>query len=377
MAHWKTKYVPNCYSTRITLTIIFMRYILFLFLLCSIEQTANAQITITSSDIMNSKIWNTTSYSDTSSADMATAASLIARAGANQTWDLSHLTYQQEAASLTSSQLVPYSTSYPLATDAAFSSATHVVIANAVDFGGTTVYEYLRMTNDGLWFLGVVMNGQKLLTYSPPDQSFKFPLTYQTQWSSNTTASSPFNSPTQTNKTMIADAWGTVVIPASANLSSTSFPAIRVKTTTITITAGQGAGPDTSIDYNYDWYTQSAVGASIAASSDGTPNSITYNVPNPPSSVREIATDAMNMRFSQNPTVGTQTNLFYTTTEPRDVTVQLMDLLGNNVRTLQSGRSHAGVNMLAIDESGLTGGTYFVRLSSGDVSTMQKLVIAN
>lgn len=336
--------------------------------------TSSAQIVMTASDFRTANLWNATTYSN--STDLTGASTILAHAGENQTWDFSKITYSPEAAGFTNAHIIPYSTSLPLATDADFTTATDVLTGTSSDLGGASLYEYLRITDEGLWLLGVVAQGTKFVDYSAPVQILKFPLTYQTTWTSTydqTIALDP-GTVTHSSSTMVADGWGTIVLPQTSGLSGTSFPAIRVRTTTVEIVTTQGSTPDTTRSYKFDWYTKTGVGASISATSDQTANSMSYSVPTASAIVREANGDAFRMQFSQNPAANS-TFLSYSLHEPSVVNIQIMDMLGNSVRTVQNAGANSGANRIGIDAADLANGTYFVRLTTNGQRAMRRLVI--
>ena len=70
------------------------------------------------------------------------------------------------------------------------------------------------------------------------------------------------------------------------------------------------------------------------------------------------------------------TTIRFGTAVETELTVELYDASGKLVRTLYEGVPEAGaLNSIAIDGSGLTSGTYLVKLSSSDFQTTQQIVL--
>jgi hypothetical protein len=74
-----------------------------------------------------------------------------------------------------------------------------------------------------------------------------------------------------------------------------------------------------------------------------------------------------------NPARG-QATVQFAVPERQEVTLQLYDLLGREVRTIQQGNVQ-GRQELRVDLSGLASGTYFVRLSAGGRTLTQKITV--
>ena len=69
------------------------------------------------------------------------------------------------------------------------------------------------------------------------------------------------------------------------------------------------------------------------------------------------------------------TTIEFEVSEPRDVTIEVYDTLGRRVTTLADGWHGAGTYSATFAAGTLPAGVYFVRLSSGDVSTYRQAVL--
>lgn len=71
-----------------------------------------------------------------------------------------------------------------------------------------------------------------------------------------------------------------------------------------------------------------------------------------------------------------QTRIRYTLAKPGEIKVELYDLQGRLVRTLEEGHKSAGQHDIALVSNGMASGTYFLRLTSpGDVTTTRLTLV--
>ena len=356
-----------------------MKYLVTLLLLTLFAGNASAQITITSSDFLTrgGPSNNSTSYSTSLSQDLPTLQGLVNVTGTNQTWNFNGPTYTTVADTGTATVLV-YSTDLPLATDPDFTASTNVIKSVPVDPTQPTIYEFIEVNDAGFWILGVSQDSagvsSKLLSYTPPMQELKFPLTYGTTW----TSSSSFNISSLSqgeSLTMsidaIADGYGTLIVPPSH-----SSDALRVKVKNTTVISVQGFGI-TNISYSYNWYTKDPYSANISADPNQQATSGGYSIASGGSLVPPTASsaDALNLYLSQNPASFAETKLSYTLKDGGPIQVAIIDPLGRSVRILQDGHASAGQNIIPIDPKAFATGTYFIRVTGDGVTAMRKLVI--
>ena len=78
-----------------------------------------------------------------------------------------------------------------------------------------------------------------------------------------------------------------------------------------------------------------------------------------------------------NPVNGNTTVLNYSLTQNSDVTVDIYNMLGENVKSNIVQDQTAGKHATAIDLAGLSNGVYFIRLGAGEAAQTVKFIIAN
>jgi flagellar hook assembly protein FlgD len=65
----------------------------------------------------------------------------------------------------------------------------------------------------------------------------------------------------------------------------------------------------------------------------------------------------------------------YRIPEARDVTLQVVDILGRRVATLVSGRQEAGYHTARFDGTGMGSGVYFYRLEAGNDTAIRRMLL--
>jgi hypothetical protein len=61
--------------------------------------------------------------------------------------------------------------------------------------------------------------------------------------------------------------------------------------------------------------------------------------------------------------------------EPSDVSIDIVSLTGRLIKTLDLGRTNAGITNVSIDVSGLSSGVYYYTVSAGDEKITKKLIV--
>jgi hypothetical protein len=351
-----------------------MKYLLAVILLSSLTSNASAQITITEADYINFETVQANGTVDTA-LNASVLLPIIGQSGPNQTWDFTKALFNSDKGRL-KNVFVPYSDAILGATDSNFLSATYVEESPASTVNGFVLLptnEFYKITSSGAWDLGGCDDSDgaagNLLSLNPPVEVLPFPLTSQTNWQSTSKQIGPEVSIYNASITQIevVDGYGTLILP------NHSENALRVKETLITKDSVQGFEFADTGDV-YIFYTLDGYQARIAASSIDTFAS--YTVPNSNAvNPQPVAFSGLNMSLTQNPVISGNTTLLFSLPDASPVQIELMDLLGRNIRMLEHGFEAAGVHSLPIDAKTLSAGTYFVRLQTGSVSAMQKLVI--
>jgi hypothetical protein len=221
----------------------------------------------------------------------------------------------------------------------------------------------------------------KFSSYVPPQQQMKFPFTYGTSWSSNSTVNSAFGVPGSTQTIMIessCDGWGTLEMPTRSykeKSPTTINDCLRLRTKTTTTTSYGPISISTMV-HTYEWLTESSNSATVSSDSSDAPTSVGYSQ-GQTSNVHDVTSDAdaLHIRLSSNP-ASTETNLTFTNPVSGDVQVSLLNSLGSELKIVSNGYMPSGKITTIIDPSTLANGIYYVRVTTNGHSTMHKLVIS-
>ena len=89
---------------------------------------------------------------------------------------------------------------------------------------------------------------------------------------------------------------------------------------------------------------------------------------------KQIVPDKVRLTSYPNPTRG-QATIEYTLPEAQEVTLEVYDVLGRRVATLENGRRQAGRHTLRLDGGSLPSGVYFGRLKAGEQTRSQKITV--
>ncbi len=89
---------------------------------------------------------------------------------------------------------------------------------------------------------------------------------------------------------------------------------------------------------------------------------------------RSVKPESVTLRAAPNP-VRNRATVRYTLPEETEVRLEMYDVLGRRVATLDSGRKRAGVHRVRFSPSGLSSGVYFGRLKAGEKSVTQKVTV--
>ena len=217
------------------------------------------------------------------------------------------------------------------------------------------------------------------------------PLTFGSEWTSATADTFSvvpgFATITIDTTVNVADAWGTVRLPAG------DYQAIRVrsdsKTSVQTIVAGQVITSDSFSDISYTWLSEDAyIVLSISSEDDETdPNFTTASSftrlssgqTTPNERVADLPGANLRLEPYPNPSRHGSTIAYRI---PRDGHVELAvyDVLGHRVRTLVDAPRPSGehsVRWNGVDARGdrVAAGVYLIRLNTGTTSTTRKVSV--
>lgn len=331
-----------------------MKYIVTTLLLLSLAGASYAQPTFTATQFLqllaNGGISGGDNYSSTSSAGLQ---ELINISGPNQSWNFNAVTFGKDASSTVNFKEVsgfePLATSFPM--------ATHVEISTDANI---TSYDYYMINDTGMFMLGSAddtTGGGKGITAvnNPPMQFIKFPLTYQTAWTTTMTIPSVG----AVDVVNVVDSWGSLVLPGNGSVTS-----LRIKRT-------YAAGP---ISFSqYQWVGENGNEAMISMTPFSEP-SATYHIPTGSSAVQVIVADkAITIA---NP-LSSSAQLSVALPVSGETSVSVSDILGRTCLSLYKGFASSGALSIPLNVTSLTNGTYFLNIESAGLKATRKITVAH
>lgn len=336
---------------------------------------ASAQITINALPFpVGSGEYAQSNTDNEDGANTSAIEALIAQSGADQTYDLTAIDFEDL---FTGTYTIAIGPTGPGADTEPLDQATKTLILPFVQEEGGDVYEgivydYIRETDDAAYNMGGYFEGTlnggpvSFISVREPDgdREFVFPMTMGAMWTSEFVESTTFGSTTfesEFEKEYEVDGWGTMLLP---NVEG-AIEVLRVKETTTQFVSGF---PLTSICYDLRangpfaatfcegdilksptaYVTVLDVGATDAES-DAAPTALRLEsvYPNP-------ARDRVTVSYAL-PTAG-------------EVELVVYDVLGRPVRTAVRSVRPAGTHTESVVTEGLTSGRYVLRLLSAGAS---------
>lgn len=271
-------------------------------------------------------------------------------------------------------------------------------VAATASFGGFSYYNYLHVNNDGIEYLGDIIPGVTITTYSNAEQIVVFPLTMNTAWQDDFSYAldffvSPIRTTAEGSLSALVDGFGTLVLP-----HTTFNDVLRLRTVTITAdTTNLGLGISERVvtrDTSYVWLSPSYHGPLCASSYTHLTRTVylmdvdttivdmeteefrsfsfdpmsgeTSSVP------RDIAPGKYDLRISPNPFVQS-IDLTFTSERSGLVRFALQDMYGRVVYA-QMLQCHAGSNAQHISLPAMPAGVYLALLETPDGADVQKLI---
>jgi hypothetical protein len=346
---------------------------------------AQAQITITSGDLLGLIGKSQVVESDTTDAVTVN----LSTAGANRTWDFRTLVLQSEK--FTYQFIPPQGTPFA----AQVPQANFVQRATFPSQPNSAVYSYSLVSATGFRSLGfgVVSPQGNFFDFANPQDISPLPLTFNTTWTSveSDTTGDPQTGAIITVSTSAntVDAWGVV------RLSIGDFDCLRIRdnNTTIskTVVAGMTLFSDTSRTIDYTWVSKTDFLIASVTSEDGetNPNYTTATsffrlfsrttAVEAPRAGENIPTDyALSQNFPNpfNPT----TEIAFQIARSGHAELSIYNIAGEKVRTLIAGNMTPGSHSIkwdGKDEGGrrLASGTYVYQLKAGNFSEAKKMLL--
>lgn len=365
-----------------TLTKTMKKIILLLCVVLAIP--VSAQITITSQEFaIGLSLSGSVSAKSYSSSDLAGVENLIATSGASKTWDFSGRVYTLNDPGNAQAEYVEVSSAL-LHTDPKLAGATHCL--KSWETGSVEAYYlYTKLTSSGYFTIGSVMDsaGTAMIVqaFDPPMQTYGFPLTMGTTWTSTSNVTTGFDFPGLTVTHTVessCDGYGTLSTPTKAYKGEhsplVSNECLRVRTT-LTQSQMFGSFGITTVTHSYQWITKGTANGNVVSDTNDAPMSVGYSEGVSTAVKNSVFDDQLTIKLSSNP-ASERSTLSYNLPESGDVKVSMMDNLGREVKMLHNGFSPAGSNLIPIDPSTITNGTYLIRVSSNSFTGTRKLIIA-
>ncbi len=364
-----------------------MKYFVTLLFVILSSTIACAQITISADDFIAgfSKIGSAERTSYSISSLTGSGIGMIAKkTGAGLDWDFSPFTFDQETTA--SLQVMAYPGGAPFANDPDFTTATHVIKVAPKNQGGATIYQFVKIDQNGFFNLGSssdTLGGKKLLSYIPPLQEYKFPITFQSSWDSygNWTNTPVAGVLASDSIHVTVDGYGSLTTPIATHQKKGASPmasindALRI-TTKKTNTITYGTFSQSVVTYKYEWLTKADHRVIANADKDQKITSFTYSAGTSSSVEEDFSPESsLNLHLSVNPVSNSETRFFYTLKKGGNAQVSIVNMLGNEVSMLHNGPAEAGQNIIPIDPTKFTAGTYFLRVNAEGMSEMRKLII--
>ncbi len=354
-----------------------------IFFIVAATQFTFAQITITSTDLLNLIDINQVVEYDTS----YTIPVDVGTAGPDQTWNFTDVpTTMENSSSIISPQGTPFENSFPNANFVHF-----------IDFSdGDTlmqIYSYTNITSSAFLIMG-----EGIITKVPnvgdtsfttiDDEETPLPLTYGLEWNSmdsDTTSNIGFTIITTTNSNYSIDAWGTVTVPAG------TFECLRLRedyTSKSMMVFDEITIPiDSSSGINYTWLSKDNYSIANIESQSGEKNpeftQSSYFMRLKSSSIPTAISENQNSVFINQFTLeqnypnpfNPATAITYTIGKAGYVKLSIYDSAGRLVQTLINQYQNSGKYSIRWNASGLASGIYYYRIQTPRFTEMKKAAL--
>ncbi|MCB2203681.1 T9SS type A sorting domain-containing protein [bacterium] len=349
-----------------------MKYAVTALLLACATTFAHAQIQITRADV-EARMGATqmTSYDSTFSGGTTFDLS-------GSVYDLSMIT--GNATTVQTMFMDPAQTPYPHE----FPDATD---AQAVQTGEGAGYMYLRLSDEGLYALGIgaeVQGMDFLLKYNPEKPQMLFPLQNGTNWTYQSGVMSPFDGMEQVEQSDIE-----VVGEGTLRTPEGDTPCLVVKewsrSTTKIEFGGQVLTESYTTDISYQFLTKTGVSGSISIDTldadSNTPGLVYASW-----SKSEISTGTENVPLARdltvrsvypNPVASGQITVEWFSASAGNVRLSVVDVLGRERIAAWSENVNAGMRSTRLQLGTLPQGRYFLRIQQGTDVAMRPLSVVH
>ncbi len=353
-------------------------------ILLSPVMDAAGQISFTLSDI-ESLVGQLREVQTFETETTAELQALVNTSGADQTWDFSAIVFEETTAGTI--EIVPLPADVPGADDPAFEDATHVMVIafeSQSSEADSSAWNYQSFDSDGAYSYGFFFLSSEdvdgdgstpdevVFSYNPRFQTAALPLTFGTEWTSETTQT--FTVAEQSFSTDVSlqaevDGYGTLMTPSG------SAPCLRVRNELSVTTFGF-----TSTTTSFDFITKEGITASISLDQTGQPTSASYQTQ------EQTGTDIERMetglpdafRLDQNypNPFNPQTAIRYALPEEQHVKLTIFDVLGRAVELLVDQRQAAGTYEVTFQTIDLPSGVYAYRLETPSFTQTRTMLLS-
>ena len=355
---------------------VFRRLLYFIYLLLFSTST-NAQISITSSDIL--ELIGTTQQLEFEDADNIVVD--VGSAGENQEWSLMQVI--NERSTFDQIFLAPEDTRL----SAEFPSANFawsILGTNDEEIGEVELYEYFEVTPNTFSSLGGGVYSSQLdtsLLFQGVEDIAPLPLTYNTTWTATEIDTSisflGFSLITLDTTINTVDGWGTLTIPSG------SFECLRVRAETqcreITQQGGMVINEQTSSSIQYSWVSKDHLALAHVESQENETNlnftnaSVFERLEQSTTPALIITEPNLQLDHFPNPTRSTTTFSFYLSERDR-ITLLIYDAQGREVAVVANDIFNAGSHSLSWQNQ-MNPGVYVYKLKTGNQIQSKKLII--
>jgi hypothetical protein len=286
--------------------------------------------------------------------------------GANQTWDLSSLTYNPSAnpENAVAASSTPYAANFPNA-NLAFTS-----MGNS--------YDYYKTSSTAFQNYGYSTSNSNILAYTDPEDILRFPFTYNNTYTDSWGGTNTNGGQTDIahgTTTVTADAYGTLITPAG-----TFANVLRLHVIIDQIDSTNNTPTFILHEDLYEWYRNGIHNALAIAGSysfgSGSPVPFSGYLANPSVGVNDIENMISEYTISPNP-ASEQLTLNFALTENKNVNVKVINVLGQNIQMEQAAKGLQGANSIELNVAKLPEGIYFAQiLLDGNVAGTRRFVVS-
>ncbi|MDX1531029.1 MAG: T9SS type A sorting domain-containing protein [Rhodothermales bacterium] len=320
--------------------------------------------------------------SDASGANAMLIQALAEASGANQTWDFTAITYDEENVGTYEVFGAPFPSDFPEQDTPPFDQANLGIFSELdtkVDGQMITVdfWFYSGLTSAQAVSYGAVFDGedfdedgepdQGLFTFDPLNIDVIFPLAFEDSWTENYTQTIMLEGVGSFSQAIAevteVDGWGTCIF------SEGSFPCLR-----LAVESEIGGFPSTTYEFLTFDVANAAISEFCAAGFCFYDASASVFEPQGTAAEGSPDADALTVRNHPNPFAGT-TRLTYHVPQQAHVRLAVYDVLGREVAVLVDEVRPEGEGTAVFRAMDLPGGVYFYRLEADERTRAGRMLL--